>query len=83
MCTFKDKELRFSKSSASPGIRDLTKVFMKGYFTMLGWYTDPVYIILNRLKPKPELIIPICLSLIMNKCVVGFGQFCPAVKGTF
>lgn len=83
ICAFKDKELRFLKSCACPGIRDLTKVFMKGYFNMLGWYADPVYIILSRLKPRPKLIIPICLSLIVNECVVGFGQFCPAVKGTF
>ncbi len=56
---------------------------MKGYFNMLGWYAYPVYIILSRLKPRPKLIIPICLSLIVNECVVGLGQFCPAVKGTF
>ncbi len=83
ICAFKDKELRFLKSCACPGTKDLTKVFMKGYFNMLGWYAYPVYIILSRLKPRPKLIIPICLSLIVNECVVGLGQFCPAVKGTF
>lgn len=83
VCTFKDKELGSLKSCGCPRFRDITKVFIKGYFNTLDCYSDPVYIILSRLRPRPKLIIPICPVLIVNECVVGFGQFCPAVKGTF